>query len=92
MVKKETKNSAFENANSDLETKIKDEPDTFMQNETLLSIKLTPFVTQFEGIGDTGRKLLKDRINGAITKIGFGGEGANPRFIIGPSISLLSKI
>ena len=91
LVKKEIKNSAFENTNSDLGTKSKDEPDTFMQNETLLSIKLTPFVTQFEGIGETGSKLLKDRINSAITKIGYGGEGANPRYIIGPSISLLSK-
>jgi hypothetical protein len=35
--------------------------------------------------------LLKDRLNAAITKIGFGGEGSNPRFIVGPSINIVSQ-
>jgi len=58
---------------------------------TKLSIKLTPFVPVYEGIGASGSKLLKDRLNAAITKIGFGGEGSNPRFIVGPSINIVSQ-
>ncbi|MEN8827012.1 MAG: hypothetical protein ABF264_01430 [Flavobacteriales bacterium] len=56
-----------------------------------MSLKLTPFVPSYNGIGESGSRLLKDRLNAAITKIGFGGEGANPRFIIGPSINLLTQ-
>ncbi|MFT4970316.1 MAG: hypothetical protein ACI9O4_002072 [Chitinophagales bacterium] len=56
-----------------------------------MTIKLTPFVPQLEGIAESGVKLLKDRLNAAITKIGFGGEGSNPRFIIGPSINIVSQ-
>lgn len=56
-----------------------------------MSIKLTPFVPNYDGIGVSGSKLLKDRLNAAITKIGFGGEGSNPRFVIGPSINILTQ-
>jgi hypothetical protein len=56
-----------------------------------MTIKLTPFVPKYEGIEESGVKLLKDRLNAAITKIGFGGEGSNPRFIIGPSINIVSQ-
>ena len=56
-----------------------------------MTIKLTPFVPQYEGIAESGVKLLKDRLNAAITKIGFGGEGSNPRFIVGPSINVVSQ-
>ena len=38
-----------------------------------MNIKLTPFVPAYEGIGESGSRLLKDRLNAAITKIGFGG-------------------
>ena len=58
---------------------------------TKLSIMLTPFAPVYEGIGASGSKLLKDRLNAAITKIGFGGEGSNPRFIVGPSINIVSQ-
>lgn len=67
-----------------------DEKSSILKKDTL-NIKLTPFVPKLEGIGQTGRQLLKDRLNSAITKIGFGGEGSNPRFVIGPSISLLTS-
>lgn len=56
-----------------------------------MAIKLTPFVPNYEGIGESGSKLLKDRLNSAITKIGFGGEDSNPRFVIGPSINIVSQ-
>lgn len=56
-----------------------------------MNIKLTPFVPAYEGIGESGSRLLKDRLNAAITKIGFGGEGSNPRFIVGPSINIISQ-
>ncbi|MDG1176643.1 MAG: hypothetical protein P8N07_12740 [Flavobacteriales bacterium] len=67
-----------------------DEKSSILKKDTL-NIKLTPFVPKLEGIGQTGRQLLKDRLNSAITKIGFGGEGSNPRFVIGPSISILTS-
>jgi len=67
-----------------------DEKSSLIIKDTL-NIKLTPFVPKLAGIGQTGRQLLKDRLNSAITKIGFGGEGSNPRFVIGPSISLLTS-
>ena len=56
-----------------------------------MTIKLTPFVPNYEGVGESGSKLLKDRLNAAITKIGFGGEGSNPRFVVGPSINIISQ-
>ena len=68
----------------------KNEEDSFILSDTL-NIKLTPFVPKLEGVGQMGSQVLKDRLNSAITKIGFGGEGSNPRFIIGPSISILTS-
>jgi hypothetical protein len=56
-----------------------------------LSIKLTPFVPDYPDLGASGRQILSTRINAAVAKVGFGGDGANPRFIIGPDINLLSK-
>ena len=56
-----------------------------------MTIKLTPFVPNYEGVSESGIKLLKDRLNSAITKIGFGGEGASPRFILGSSINIISQ-
>ena len=67
-----------------------DEKNSLIIKDTL-NIKLTPFVPKLEGIGQTGRQILKDRLNSAITEIGFGGEGSNPRFVIGPSISRLTS-
>jgi len=68
----------------------RNEEGSFILKDTL-NIKLTPFVPKLEGVGQMGSQLLKDRLNSAITKIGFGGEGSNPRFIIGPSISILTS-
>ena len=68
----------------------KNEEGSYILRDTL-NIKLTPFVPELEGVGQMGSQLLKDRLNSAITKIGFGGEGSNPRFIIGPSISILTS-
>ena len=56
-----------------------------------ITIKLTPFVPTYEGIAASGSNLLKARLNAAITKIGFGGEGSNPRFVVGPSINILTQ-
>jgi hypothetical protein len=57
----------------------------------LTTVKLTPFIPEYPDLGESGKQLLATRINSAVSKIGFGGDGANPRFIIGPSINLLSK-
>ena len=57
----------------------------------LLSIKLTPFIPDYPDLGAEGKQLLATRLNAAVSKIGYGGDGANPRFIIGPSINILSK-
>ena len=89
-LKKETNNSAFKNTNSDLENKTKKTEESYAIKDTI-SIKLTPYVPENLDIGATGEKLLVDRLNSGITKVGFGGDGSNPRFIIGPSITLLSK-
>lgn len=56
-----------------------------------LNIKLTPFIPDYPDLGSAGKQLLATRINAAVSKIGFGGDGANPRFIIGPDINILSK-
>ena len=56
-----------------------------------INIKLSPFIPSYPDLGESGKQLLVTRINSAVSKIGFGGDGANPRFIIGPSINLLSK-
>jgi hypothetical protein len=56
-----------------------------------LTVKFTPFIPQYPDLGESGKKLLSTRLNAAISKIGYGGDGANPRFIIGPDINLLSK-
>jgi len=89
-LKKESNNSAFENTNSDLENKTKKTEESYATKDTI-SIKLTPYVPENLDIGATGVKLLVDRLNSGITKVGFGGDGSNPRFIIGPSITLLSN-
>jgi hypothetical protein len=56
-----------------------------------LSIKFTPFIPDYPDLGSSGKQLLSARLNAAVAKIGFGGDGANPRFILGPDINLLSK-
>jgi|TARA_B110000908_G_C10265961_1_gene463970 hypothetical protein len=55
-----------------------------------LNIKLTPFVADFEESPDASI-LLRNRINTAVAKAGYGGGGGNPRFIIGPNVSLISQ-
>lgn len=59
--------------------------------EYTLSVKLTPFIPDYPDLGASGKQLLATRLNAAVAKIGYGGDGANPRFIIGPDINLLSK-
>ena len=53
-------------------------------------IKLTPFITECKELPEAS-KLLKDKLNAAIVQLGYGGEDSNPRFILGPSVSLLSQ-
>jgi hypothetical protein len=63
---------------------------TFIPTDTL-NIKLTPFIPDYPDVGVSGKRLLATRLNSAVTRVGFGGDGGNPRFIIGPDINLLSK-
>jgi len=57
-----------------------------------LSIKLTPFVPPYSSLGESGRRILESRLNGAISKVAYGGSGmGNPKFIVGPTVSLLSE-
>lgn len=81
--------SAFGEANT-TESKNQDTKAALDLSEKM-NIKLTPFVLQYEGVQESGVKLLKDRLNNAITKVGYGGEGSNPRFIIGPSVNILTQ-
>lgn len=55
-----------------------------------LNIKLTPFVADFDEF-PSASILLRNRINTAVAKAGYGGGGGNPRFIIGPNVSLISQ-
>ena len=88
--KTEKTGGAFEIAEKTEGTKTKDASEN-LDLSNKMTIKLTPFVPNYEGIGESGSKLLKDRLNAAITKIGFGGEGSNPRFVVGPSINIISQ-
>lgn len=56
-----------------------------------MSIKLTPYVSNELNLPSSGLTLLKNKINSAISQVGIGGEGSNARFIIGPSITEVSK-
>ena len=85
----ENKSSAFEESNSSL-SKTKESKSIFDLSKKM-KIKLTPFVPKFEGVQDSDIKLLKNRLNNAITKVGYGGEGSNPRFIVGPSVNILTQ-
>mgnify|MGYP006094421273 FL=1 len=84
--KKQKASSAFSSA-----TNMKS---SFTDQEVLvvpeLNIKLTPFVAEFEGSLDAST-ILRNRINAAVSKAGYGGGGGNPRFIIGPNVSLISQ-
>jgi hypothetical protein len=54
-------------------------------------IKLTPFIPDYVGFSEVEKNLLSSRLNAAVAEVGYGGDGSNPRFIIGPAISILSK-
>ena len=83
------KSGAFDNGQT---TKSENEPSTTVLScQYSLSIKLTPFIPDYPDLGSEGKQLLATRLNTAVSKIGYGGDGANPRFIIGPSINILSK-
>jgi len=82
----EKKSSTFEESNP-TESK-KTEAKASLGLSEKMKIKLTPFVPKYEGVQESGVKLLKDRLNNAI---GYGGEGSNPRFIVGPSINILTQ-
>jgi len=78
----------FENA-SNVKSKKAIEPDKF-DIESLV-IKLTPFIPEYSTFSTIEIGLLKSRLNGAIAKFGYGGEGSNPRFIVGPAVIILSQ-
>lgn len=56
-----------------------------------LSIKVTPYVPDYPNLSDGSKQLLSSRLNSAISMVGYGGDGSNPRFIIAPSINVLAK-
>jgi len=87
---KEKTVGVFDTAETTEGTNIKESSEN-LDLSNKMTIKLTPFVPSYEGVGESGGKLLKDRLNAAITKIGFGGEGSNPRFVVGPSINIISQ-
>lgn len=62
----------------------------YQSNDTL-DLKLTPFIPDYPDLGEVGKQLLASRLNQAVSNYAFGGDGGNPRFIIGPNINLLSK-
>lgn len=56
-----------------------------------LNLKITPYIPDYPDLGVSGKQLLETRLNRAISIYAYGGNGANPRFVIGPVINLLSK-
>ncbi len=56
-----------------------------------IQIKLTPFIPEYKGFSNEERAMLSSRLNNAVAQVGYGGEGSNPRFIIGPAITILSS-
>jgi len=55
------------------------------------NFKLSVFVPESQDLGMDGAKLIETRLVSAISKFGVTGNGANPRFFIGPVVTLLSK-
>lgn len=56
-----------------------------------IQIKLSPYIPDYVGFSEEEKAMLSSRLNSAIAEVGFGGEGSNPRFIIGPAITILSS-
>ena len=56
-----------------------------------IHIKLSPYIPDYQGFSEEEKAMLSSRLNSAIAEIGYGGEGSNPRFIIGPAITILSS-
>lgn len=81
---------AFEKGQKTNATGLGDSSEDFSTNKKL-SIKLTPFIPEYGELGNTERQLIADRLNAAVSTFGYGGNGANPRFIIGTGINIISK-
>lgn len=89
LTKKSNESSSFsEEASTKSSSSSKSE--NYQSNDTL-DLKLTPFIPDYPDLGRSGKQLLSSRLNLAVSNYAFGGEGGNPRFIIGPDITLLSK-
>lgn len=84
-----TSQGAFEQPNKVQGSRAAQSDEVDLSNK--LSIKLTPFVSNKLDLPSSGLTLLKNKINSAISQVGIGGEGSNARFIIGPSITEVSK-
>lgn len=56
-----------------------------------IKIKLSPYVPDYSGFSEEEKAMLSSRLNSVIAEVGYGGEGSNPRFIIGPAITILSS-
>jgi len=87
--KKSTESSAFSEEASTKATS--SSKSAKYESGDTLDLKLTPFIPDYPDLGGAGKQLLSSRLNQAVSNYAFGGEGGNPRFIIGPSINLLSK-
>lgn len=56
-----------------------------------INIKLTPFIPDYSNFSEHEKNMLSSRLNAAVAQVGYGGDGSNPRFIIGPSVIILSS-
>lgn len=56
-----------------------------------IKIKLSPYIPDYTGFSEEERAMISSRLNSAVAEVGYSGEGSNPRFIIGPSITLISS-
>lgn len=56
-----------------------------------IKIKLSPYVPDYNGFSDEEKAMISSRLNSAVSDVGYSGEGSNPRFIIGPAITIISS-
>lgn len=89
LVKKTTEtNNGLVNPDTTKDKKVETEILEFGER---INIKLTPYIPEYENLTVQDKEILTTRLNEVLSMLGYGGEGSNPRFIIGPSIILLSS-
>jgi hypothetical protein len=54
-------------------------------------IRFTPYVPNYPGMDEDGVKLIENKLQQSISKVGIGSSVGNPQFVVIPSINVISK-